>query len=310
MRRREWRWQCDGTALLAIATHSQRCHETENPTEPFKRAVATAVRSLAGEPELEVNFSAEPPALKGLKARLPAALAQSFAQRSRHRARPRAMPMRSACLSRRRGPRAVPPAIVRGGGGLRSRRTGARGSHRRARDERRRQQSRGAARTALQCTRPRQGARSMPKRRWPMRVGLMVREKLTGEAPPECARTAVDLWRPWIEERAGKDLAKLDGIAARPEGVRQAHAHHAATISNSAKTCRKIPKAKAPTSRASPSRNPGSRRRRAQESSSEVRARRRGDERVRQAKTAKKPPPKRRPRRPPSRPTARKPTKA
>ena len=44
----------------------------ENPSEPFKRAVATAVRSLAGEPELEVNFSSEPPALKGLKARLPA----------------------------------------------------------------------------------------------------------------------------------------------------------------------------------------------------------------------------------------------
>ena len=37
-----------------------------------------------------------------------------------------------------------------------------------------------------------------------------MREKLTGEAPPECARAAVDLWRPWIEERAGKDLAKLD----------------------------------------------------------------------------------------------------
>ncbi len=43
----------------------------ENPAEPFKRAVATAVRSLAGEPELEVTFSAEPPALHGLKARLP-----------------------------------------------------------------------------------------------------------------------------------------------------------------------------------------------------------------------------------------------
>src|SRR3954464_10884513 len=44
----------------------------ENPSEPFKRAVSVAVRSLAGEPELEVNFSSEPPSLKGLKARLPA----------------------------------------------------------------------------------------------------------------------------------------------------------------------------------------------------------------------------------------------
>src|ERR1700742_4963262 len=43
----------------------------ENPAEPFKRAVGTAVRALAGEPELEVNFSAEPPSLKGLKAKLP-----------------------------------------------------------------------------------------------------------------------------------------------------------------------------------------------------------------------------------------------
>ena len=43
----------------------------ESPVEPFKRAVGTAVRALAGEPELEVNFSAEPPSLKGAKARLP-----------------------------------------------------------------------------------------------------------------------------------------------------------------------------------------------------------------------------------------------
>ena len=43
----------------------------ESPSEPFKRAVSVAVRSLAGEPELEVNFSSEPPSLKGLKARLP-----------------------------------------------------------------------------------------------------------------------------------------------------------------------------------------------------------------------------------------------
>src|SRR6185503_19332001 len=41
-------------------------------------------------------------------------------------------------------------------------------------------------------------------------VGMMVRERLTGEAPPESAKRVVDLWRPWIEERAGVDLAKLE----------------------------------------------------------------------------------------------------
>ena len=41
---------------------------------------------------------------------------------------------------------------------------------------------------------------------------MMVREKLTGLEPPPAARKLVDLWRPWIEEKAGKDLARLDGV--------------------------------------------------------------------------------------------------
>jgi cobaltochelatase CobT len=45
--------------------------KNESPAEPFKRAVACAVRSLAGEPELEVNFSAEPPTLKGSNSATP-----------------------------------------------------------------------------------------------------------------------------------------------------------------------------------------------------------------------------------------------
>ncbi len=45
--------------------------------------------------------------------------------------------------------------------------------------------------------------------RSPMRSVCMVREKLTGERPPESARSAVDLWRSFVEKRAGKDLDKL-----------------------------------------------------------------------------------------------------
>src|ERR1700748_2485446 len=44
----------------------------ESPSEPFKRAVATAGRSIAGGPGVGVAFSSEPAQLKGLKARLPA----------------------------------------------------------------------------------------------------------------------------------------------------------------------------------------------------------------------------------------------
>jgi hypothetical protein len=121
----------------------------ENPAEPFKRAVACAVRSLAGEPELEVNFSAEPPALKGLKARLPlpsrnlppseVAIVRGAGRRLC--AAPR--------LSRRCAARTIPAAIGRCRRHLRSRRTGARRSDRRAGDERRRRQS--AAQLEARC---------------------------------------------------------------------------------------------------------------------------------------------------------------
>src|SRR3954469_1439276 len=43
----------------------------ESPTEPFKRAVTGCLRALARKPELEVSFAAERPGLMGGKARLP-----------------------------------------------------------------------------------------------------------------------------------------------------------------------------------------------------------------------------------------------
>jgi cobaltochelatase CobT len=182
----------------------------ENPAEPFKRAVACAVRSLAGEPELEVNFSAEPPTLKGLKARLP-------------------LPSRN-----------LPPsevAIVRGAGDAYALR---RAYHEDALHDQLRPQSadaaaifeaaeqarveaigslsmKGVAANLAAGLEARCNARGLAKARdrseAPLAdaLGLIVREHLTGEKPPESAQHAVDLWRPWIEERAGKDLARLEG---------------------------------------------------------------------------------------------------
>ena len=43
-------------------------------------------------------------------------------------------------------------------------------------------------------------------------LALLVREKLTGLPPPEAARKLVDLWRPFIDEKAGRDLARLDSV--------------------------------------------------------------------------------------------------
>jgi cobaltochelatase CobT len=41
---------------------------------------------------------------------------------------------------------------------------------------------------------------------------MMVRERLTGEGPPPAARKLVDLWRPFIEDRAGRGLDRLERL--------------------------------------------------------------------------------------------------
>ena len=48
-------------------------------------------------------------------------------------------------------------------------------------------------------------------------LALIVRERLTGLAPPENAQAVVDIWRSWVEERAGESLDRLDEIAEDQE---------------------------------------------------------------------------------------------
>ena len=43
-------------------------------------------------------------------------------------------------------------------------------------------------------------------------VAMIVRERLTGEMPPATARKLVELWRPLIEERAGRNLDRLERV--------------------------------------------------------------------------------------------------
>ena len=44
-------------------------------------------------------------------------------------------------------------------------------------------------------------------------LALIVRERLTGLKPPENAQAVVDVWKPWVEERAADSLDRLDEIA-------------------------------------------------------------------------------------------------
>jgi cobaltochelatase CobT len=43
-------------------------------------------------------------------------------------------------------------------------------------------------------------------------LAMMVRERLTGEPPPTAARKLVELWRPLVESRAGRDLDRLERL--------------------------------------------------------------------------------------------------
>jgi cobaltochelatase CobT len=43
-------------------------------------------------------------------------------------------------------------------------------------------------------------------------LAMLVRERLTGEAPPPAARRIVELWRSFIEGRAGRDLDQLEDM--------------------------------------------------------------------------------------------------
>ena len=182
----------------------------ESPTDPFKRAVVGCMRAIAGKPDLEVAFAADRPLLAANKARLPEPPRNmTRADIAVTRGIADSLALRLACHD---------PAVHR---------TNApRGKHARAVFDAV-EQARVEALGARRMTGVADNLSAMLEDRYhrgnyheitdradaPLEdaVSLMVRERLTGEAPPESSRVLVDLWRDWIEDRAGKDLSRLTG---------------------------------------------------------------------------------------------------
>ena len=183
----------------------------ESPTEPFKRAVTGCLRALARKPELEVAFAAERPGLMGGKVRLPEPPRKlSKAEAAIVRGHADSIALRLAChdaaMHRRLQPagqqaRAVFEAV---------------------------EQARVEAIGARRMDGVAQNLTAMLDERFhrakfdeiteradaPIEdaLALMVRERLTGLAPPPAAKRMVDLWRPMIEDRAGSDLDRLENL--------------------------------------------------------------------------------------------------
>ncbi len=194
------------------ASNQKPPSKTEAPQEPFKRAVAGCMRALAAAPQLEVTYAAEKPSLirSGdlAKARLPEPPRKLDARDAAIlRGHADSMALRLAChneaLHRRLTPRA--PASRAVFEAVEQARVEAIGARRMP----------GVAQNldAMLDDRFHRSRYADAKERSeaPLEdaVALLVRERLTGLKPPKTAQNIVDLWRPWIEERAGRNLDKL-----------------------------------------------------------------------------------------------------
>jgi cobaltochelatase CobT len=180
----------------------------EAPTEPFKRSVAACLKAIARKPDLEVGYAAERPGFAGGKARLPEPPRKlSSGEAAIVRGHADSIALKLAChdpgVHRRLMPggqqaRAVFDAVEQA-------RVEAIGARR----------MEGVARnlSAMLDDRFHRGKFDDVTDRAdaPIEdaVAMMVRERLTGLAPPPAAKKLVDLWRPWIEDRAGRDLDRL-----------------------------------------------------------------------------------------------------
>ncbi len=183
----------------------------EAPTEPFKRALAHATRSLAELPDLEIVFSGDGPSLVGHRATLPhpprdlnsreasriRGLADQMALRLAHHdaashARLRPFDQQSAAIFEAIEQARIEAIGANNLGGVRQN-----------------------LRTVLETTLERKGFARTPVEAAPLAdvLGLIVRERLTGDAAPDGARAVVEALRPEIEAKAGKDLDRLAAAA-------------------------------------------------------------------------------------------------
>src|SRR6266478_6293512 len=180
----------------------------DSPTEPFKRAVTGCLRAIARKPELEVAFAAERPGIVGGKARLPepprkltgpdAAIVRGHAD---------SIALKLACHDP-----LVHRKLVPGGQQARAVFEAVEQARVEAIGARRME---GVARNLAAMLDDRfhrgkfDGITDRADAPIEDAVAMMVRERLTGLAPPPAAKKLVELWRPFVEDRAGRDLDRL-----------------------------------------------------------------------------------------------------
>ncbi|MCC2612255.1 cobaltochelatase subunit CobT [Neorhizobium petrolearium] len=180
-------------------------------TEPLRQAITGCIRSIAGDNEVEVSFANERPGLAGERIRLPEISKRPTAHElAVTRGLGDSMALRLAChdtnVHANMSPQGSDARVVFDA------------------VEQARVESIGALRMAGVAA----NLNSMHAEKYAKAnfsgierqedapvaeaVAMLVREKLTGERPPASAGKVLDLWRPFIEEKASGDLDNLKGV--------------------------------------------------------------------------------------------------
>jgi cobaltochelatase CobT len=180
----------------------------ENPLEPFKQALTMVARTMGEEPELNVTFGTEPPGVRPGRMRLPlpsrtlpkdeVALvrghADAYSLWLHHHNENLHAKLSPTGPNAKRIFEAAEEARVEGIGANQMKGVG----------------DNLAAVTEKRCKdKGFEGLADPTSAPLAEVLRLIIREKITGAPPPECARTAVEAMRPSIEEKAGKDLDRL-----------------------------------------------------------------------------------------------------
>ncbi|TPK73669.1 MULTISPECIES: cobaltochelatase subunit CobT [unclassified Mesorhizobium] len=185
--------------------------KTGSEADSFKRAVTVCMRAIAGDKDMEVGFAKDRPALAGSRARLPELPKKaSKTDIAITRGLGDSMALKRACHDVRihtklapegKAARAVYDAVEQA-------RVEAIGSR----------AMQGVADNIGSMLEDKYAKANLvdvkDKADAPIEeaLALMVREKLTGRAIPKSGERLVELWRPWVEEKASADL---DGLSAK-----------------------------------------------------------------------------------------------
>ncbi|MES0007388.1 cobaltochelatase subunit CobT [Mesorhizobium sp. M0062] len=185
--------------------------KTGSEADSFKRAVTVCMRAIAGDKELEVGFAKDRPALAGSRARLPELPKKaSKTDIAITRGLGDSMALKRACHDQRIHTKLAPEGKLARSiyDAVEQARVEAIGSR----------AMQGVADNIGSMLEDKYAKANFvdvkDKADAPIEeaLALMVREKLTGRPIPKSGERLVDLWRPWVEEKAKADL---DGLSAK-----------------------------------------------------------------------------------------------